>query len=717
MTTPAGEQARRAGELLQRVVVAAGLWVVGVAALCVPLGGTGLWHPVLVWPLVTLLLWPVGRVARSVPSAPVGRGVAAVLVGVAVASTVWLGATHAEQVLPRRDAGSNLQAAISLADNHSRVVRVDPAATGGEAVLATKGVTLASPAFYEVGSPSDPAVQPQFVVGPAAVLSLGYWVGGLTGALLVPALLTGLMVLGLGLLVCRVVGPRWGPVAAAVTALVFPVVHTGRSTLSEPLADLALVAAFLALVAATTPATDGATGESSSPRPLSTRPAVLRRLGQAGMRRVACSVEARAGAVAGALVGAAMLLRVDALRETVLLTVVGALGLVQRRAFAGPMLRWAWGTTAYALLASLWLSYRYLGDIAASLVPLAAGALVVAVGAALAVSLSRRGVRLPAPAAGALPSAAGVATVLAGLVLATRPLWQTVRQDPNDPGARYVAGLQLRQGLAIDGGRTYAEHTVTWLSWWLGWPGLVVALLALALIVRAMARRWTEGRVLQAWSGPLLVGAGSTLLTLYRPGITPDHPWAERRLQIALVLVVVLVVVAASRALRWVCDRSGPWAGRAVAAVVVLGLALPTLAATWPHRGERVEAGSARAVADVCRALQPGDLVLAVDGRAANEWPEVVRGQCGVPALSTTAALRKDPSFPGTVASVARAVASRGGRLVLLAADSDAVLRTLHAQGIRQVSAVTVHEDERLLTRRPDALVDLPVDAWLATAR
>ncbi len=715
MTTPSGEQARRSGELLHRLVIAAASWVVGVAALCVPLGGLGLWNPVIVWPLVTLLLWPAWRVARSVPSAPVGRGAAALLVGIAVASTVWLGATHAEQVLPRRDAGSNLQAAISLADNHARVVRVDPAVVGGAAVLATKGVTLASPAFYEVGSPSDPAVQPQFVIGPAAVLSLGYWVGGVTGALLVPPLLTGLMLLGLGLLVSRVVGPRWGPVAAAVTALVLPVVHTGRSTLSEPLADLALVAAFLALVAAATPT--AANPSPPAPSRPSTRHAVFRRLGGAGMRRVGCSVEARAGAVAGALVGATMLLRVDALRETVLLTVVGALALVQRRPFAAPMLRWAWGTTAYALLASLWLSYRYLGDVAGSLVPLAAGAVVVAVGAALAVTLSRRGVRLPGPAARALPTAAGAATALAGVLLATRPLWQTVRQNPDDPGARYVAGLQLRQGLAVDGGRTYAEHTVTWLSWWLGWPGLVVALLALALIVRAMTRAWTAGRALPGWSGPLLVAAGSTLLTLYRPGITPDHPWAERRLLIALVLVVVLVVAAASRALRWVCDRWGPWAGRTAAAVVVLGLAIPTVAATWPHRGERVEAGSARAVAGVCRALAPGDVVLAVDGRAANEWPEVVRGQCGVPALSTTAALRKDPSFPATVASVASAVASRGGRLVLLAADSDAALQALGAQGVREVSAVTVHEDERLLTRRPDALVDLPVDVWLATTR
>ncbi|MEO7070199.1 MAG: hypothetical protein ABI131_06870 [Nostocoides sp.] len=685
MTTPPAGPGRRTGALLQGVVVAAALWLLAVAALCVPLGGLGWWNPLLVWPVVVLLLWPCWRVARRVPSAPVGRGVAALLVGVAVASTVWLGVTHAEQVLPRRDAGSNLQAAVSLAETHRRVVSVAADSVGGSAVLQTPGITLASPAFYQVGSATDPAVQPQFVVGPAAVLSLGYWIGGVTGALLVPALLTGLMLLGLGVLVCRVVGPRWGPVAAAVTALVFPVVHTGRSTLSESLADLALVGALLTLAAA-------AAAESREG-----------------------AVAGWAGAVAGLLVGATMLLRADALRETVLLTVVGALALVQRRAFAGPMLRWAWGSTAYGLLAALWLSYRYVGDIAASLVPLVAGALVVGVGAVAVVALSRRGVGLPTPVVRVLPARAAVGTVLVGVLLASRPGWQTVRQDPNDPGARFVAGLQLRQGLPVDGGRTYAEHTVGWLAWWIGWPALVVALVALAVLVRAIAVTWTAGRALPAWSGPLLVAAGSTVLTLYRPGITPDHPWADRRLLIALVFVVVLVVAAAGWLLRWVCDRWGAWAGRGVALVVVLGLAIPTTLATWPHRGERVEAGSASAVTDVCAALEPGDVVLAVDGRAANEWPQVVRGECGIPALSTTTTLRKNTAFAATVSAVAAAVAAHGGRLVLLAADSDDVLKTLGAQGIRQVSTVTVHEDERLLTRRPNALVALPVDVWLAT--
>src|SRR5690606_24536641 len=121
------------------------------------------------------------RLTRSLPRIPLDRPSAAALLAVAALTAVGYGATHAEQVLPRRDAGSNLQAAVSLASTGSRVVPVDPASVGAPASLQVPGVTLASPAFYQVGTAVEPAVQPQFPVGPAAVLSLGVWAGEVTG--------------------------------------------------------------------------------------------------------------------------------------------------------------------------------------------------------------------------------------------------------------------------------------------------------------------------------------------------------------------------------------------------------------------------------------------------------------------------------------------------------------------------------------------------------
>ena len=275
--------------------------------------------------------------------------------------------------------------------------------------------------------------------------------------------------------------------------------------------------------------------------------------------------------------------------------------------------------------------------------------------------------------------------------------------------------MQARQGLPVDGGRTYAEQSVAWLSWYVGPVALAVALAVLAVLVRRAVLSAGSRRV-DAWLPALFVAAGSTLLTLARPGITPDHPWADRRLLVALPLVVALVFTAVAWVVRRSAESGRRWVGVAVAGVAVALLVVPAASATWPHRAGGVERGSLAAVDSVCRALSPGDVVLAVDSRAANEWPQVVRGMCGVPALSTTSALRNDPEqLAAAVATATREIGSRGGRLVLLAADSAEALRRLGATP-EAVVGTTVREDEHVLERRPSHTDPLPVQVWLAPA-
>ena len=157
----------------------------------------------------------------------------------------------------------------------------------------------------------------------------------------------------------------------------------------------------------------------------------------------------------------------------------------------------------------------------------------------------------------------------------------------------------------------------------------------------------------------------------------------------------------------WVVRRSAAsgraWLGVTVAGVVGALVVVPALVATWPHRAGGVERGSLAAVESVCDALSPGDVVLAVDSRAANEWPQVVRGMCGVPALSLTSRVRSDDQLrAATVDRVATGVEERGGRLVLLAADSADALTGLGATP-SSVAEVTVREDEHVLERGPGA--------------
>ena len=424
---------------------------------------------------------------------------------------------------------------------------------------------------------------------------------------------------------------------------------------------------------------------------------------------------ARAALLAGLLVGGTGLVRVDALREVVLLLPVIAVGAAFGARWARPVLVGLAVSLTVAAVAAVGLSWEYLASIAGSLVPLVALGVLVGGASWAALVGWRRGWRLPASVVRRLPDVAAGLVVLVGLYLASRPLWQAVRQDPDDPGARYVAGMQARQGLPVDGGRTYAEQTVVWLSWYVGPVVLVVALAVLAVLVRRALVAVSE-RVVEAWLPALVVAVGSTLLTLVRPGITPDHPWADRRLLVALPLVVALFVVGVD----WLARRSAAsgraWLGATVVAVAAALVVVPALVATWPHRGGGVERGSLAAVDAVCDALEPGDVVLAVDSRAANEWPQVVRGMCEVPSLALTSRVRSDEQLlASTVTSVADGVAANGGRLVLLAADSAEALEALGVPPL-PVTDVVVREDEHVLERRPVRTDPLPVAVWLAPA-
>lgn len=697
----------RVGAVLVRGVVGAGLWVVGLSLATAVLSGVGWWAPWVGWPVAVLLAVLAAVMVRRLPvhGRVPATGPALALVATAVAFGVWAGATLAEQLLPRRDAASNLQAAVSLARTHARVVPVDIEVLGGPDVLALPGITLASPAFFAVGGAEAPAIQPQFVIGPAAVHALAAWAGGVGAALLVPALAGAIALLALGLVAGRMVGEWWAVVAAVVTGSAFPMVHVARATYSEPLSLVTLGAGLLALLLA-------ADGEDDGPA-------------------------ARWALLAGTLVGGTAFVRIDGLRETILLLVVAGLALARGRRWPRALLAGAGASTVFAFGAALWLSNQYLGGIARSLVPLVGIGVVVALATRLGLAMSRRAgdrARTPATAArsrhsgtpgprgrGAahLPLVLGGLTSLALVVLVTRPLWLVVRQDPDDPGARYVAGMQARQGLPVDGGRTYAEQTVTWLHWYLGPVTLVLAAAALVVLVHRATRHWVAGEVLPGWTAPALVALGSTLMTLWRPGITPDHPWADRRLVIAIPTVVILAVVALSAVAR---STDGHRPGRAPRArAVLVGLALvgvlaPTVAATWPHATARVERGELAAVEQACAALHDRDVVLAVDSRAAQEWVQVVRGQCGVPALATTAALRKDAeALASTVARVRTAVAGAGGRLVLLSADDTPADSLQELAGSwTTATSVVVLEDQHVLERRPDGLDALRLTVRLA---
>lgn len=693
-------KALAAGDVLPAAVSRAGVglavWVLATAALAVPLVAAGWWVP---WAAAAVLL--VSAVvavlaARAVPVVAVPAPAAALLLVVAVGAGVWAGLTHAEHVVLRRDAGTYALFGQHLATAHTNRVDVDVPLVGGADVLARPDVTTGSPGFYQQGSGTATHVVPQFLLGTPVWLSIGWWLGGWTALLLVPAIALAAALLALGGLAVRVVGPWWGVAATTAVALSQPVLHAGRSTYSEPFALLLAAAGASVLVAAGTTVRGAAAGRCEA-----------RRL----------------GLLAGSLLGGVALVRVDALRETALLLPVAAVLALRRpgsreRAAAGPLVVGLVVSTAVAAAAAAALARPYVASIKGSLLPLGGGLAVLALLAGVVVLLGRRGMRLPVRWRLALPWVLPALVAVIGLALASRPLWLTVRQSPADPGSRVVAGLQLAQGLRVDGGRTYAEHSVGWVVWWLGLPVAVLALVGAVVAARAIGRAWADDDALPPWAAVAMVAAGSTVLTLYRPGITPDHPWADRRLVPVVLPAIVLLAAGALRA-AGLLARTLPAARarRARAVLAALGttaLVVPPLLGSLPVAAQRTERGEVAAVRAACSAFAPGDTAVLVDSRAANEWTQVLRGVCDVPTVvvRSTAAV---PADARTVLEVARAVVNAGRRPVVVSAGSPDAVARLGARPRKVVDLRTV-EDQRLLTRRPEGGAPLDVELWVAPA-
>src|SRR5205823_3317678 len=119
----------------------------------------------------------------------------------------------------------------------------------------------------------------------------------------------------------------------------------------------------------------------------------------------------------------------------------------------------------------------------------------LAVGTAALVLVMRRSTPVRGLLAhrGRLAAAAALAVAGTGGFVVVRPCLQTVRYRVAD-SARVVASLQRDQGLPVDPARSYAEQSVRWVSWYIGWPALAAAGIAAAVLawrtVRVADDRW-----------------------------------------------------------------------------------------------------------------------------------------------------------------------------------------------------------------------------------
>ncbi|MBW0254638.1 hypothetical protein [Cellulomonas sp. PS-H5] len=527
-------------------------------------------RPVVVLPAAALLVALTWRLA---PAAPARTGQSAVAaVGVLGAATAWvlLNAPYASEFLTvTRDPGFLTLGGAWLADHPAPAIEVPDEA---RALAEAYDDVIATPLAY-TGVEGTLVAQGAKLL--PALLGMAGWTGGLA------AVLAGNLVIGaLGLVAVyavarRLAGPWWGLVAPVALALGMPMVVFSRAAYTEPLA-LALVFGGIAVG-----------------------------LGAAAGRRALPYL------LAGAMVGASALARIDG--AAVVVGLVLGIGLPaaaavlprRRRQLAAGLVLAVAGAGAMIALGYLDLrvhSPGYLRALSSEL-----RLLLLALGGALLVVAVLVAQPWSGPRRTLLRHRRGAALVLAALVVAagavlfSRPWWQTERNFAEDSGyAVTVAALQERDGLPVDGTRTYDEWSLHWVAWYQGWPFVVLAVLGLAAAVWCAVRRRSPG-----WW--LFVGtvAAPSVLYLWRISITPDQVWAMRRL-LPVTLPGFAVAASVALAALWAARR---WWVRTVAVLLAGTLVVLPLRAWGPMLTAVEQGGRLAEVRAVCDALPAENVV------------------------------------------------------------------------------------------------------------
>ena len=625
----------------------------------------------------------------------------AAVVAVALASGIFNGLFHSEQLIIRRDPSTYAQYALWLAGHGSLPIPLQEAAFGGRDLA----LHFDSMGLYDFGG----AVVPQFMPGSPMIVAVGDWLGGVPGLVLVPPLLGALAVLVFAGVVARLVGARWAPLAALVFAVSLPILYTSRTTFSEIPSLILLFGGLALLLDAEARLRSGVTGLGSPPiRPLGAEPtgpsgveprlsgvdlsgaepiglsgvestglsgaepigslgaestghSGVELIDPSGAEPVGLSGEepgrvrpARSDAVIGAVLaglvfGLAVLVRIDGLRDVLPVFVYAGLLIALRRVGArdegrlgAPLLCGLAAGAALGFAAAYLLSRPYLDYLSGSLKPLLAICGAVLLLTLVAAVLAPRIAVVLRRAAGIrrLPEIAGGLVVLVMVAFAVRPWLQTVTRQPTTPEDRlnykFIEKIQQVNGLPMNGARLYYEESLSWVIWYVGIPVVILATLAAAVLTRRLVRGGEFG-----WLLPLAIIGWTTFTTLYRPAITPDQPWASRRL---VPIVIPGLILLAVWGLRWARDKArrsgyGLTPQKGIVAVGAALLLIPPALTSGGTAFTPIERGERAAVEGMCAAIPARASVLIVERVTGDRLTQVVRGTCGVP----TARVRHPP--------------------------------------------------------------------------
>ncbi|GAA4515659.1 hypothetical protein GCM10023191_085730 [Actinoallomurus oryzae] len=661
----------RAGVFLARLTVAPALLLVSWLVVALPLLMAGVFTPLpaiaLFVPVAAAVLTFGLRAARP-PEARWGTWWAVGgLLAVTVAFCVLQLLTFSEQIVVRRDPASYFNFATWLAGHGSLPIRPALAPFGG----ADPALSFGSPAFYQRGG----VLWPQFMAGTPMILAPVGHLAGSYAMLAAMPVIGALAVLSFGGLTARLVGPRWAPAGALLLALAWPMMMISRSIYSETPA-LVLMCGGLALTLDAVRANRGL-------------PALL----------------------GGLALGLTVLVRIDGLRDV--LPVVAYAGLlVGLRRRTGPALfAGLVAGVGAGLLEGYTLSSPYLHYVRGSLVPLLyIGGAVLLVTAVAVVVVRRWG--LPDLTRFRLPDLALAAVFAIMAFFAARPSLQTVRRVPHNPddeaNASFIAALQKSLRLPADPYRQYSELSLHWVRWYIGVPAVLLATIGAGLLLRKLLlRRRTD------WLLPYAVIAWTTVTTLWRPGITPDHPWASRRLIVVvlpgLLLFALWVMAWAVRSVRRL--GYGPQIAGGTAVVGVLMVLAPTVRTSASMAFTPTEQGEVAQARSMCRSFGPRPTVLIIERVTADRFSQLIRGMCDVPSARIRVRPGSDTAASEDVERISEKVVAAGRRPVLLGANAVDVAPYGTA---RHVYHVSTRRDSSSLVEAPHGTWSLTINVWMA---
>lgn len=606
----------------------------------------------------------------------------AVVVGAGLAllgTLVWLACQvpfSSAYVIVNRDPGFVTLEGLWLSDHPGSTIPVGSA----EAVAnAIDGVEASTGAYALI----DGVLHPQGAKMLPGLLALATWFAGdraaLAGNLAIGAV--GLLaVYGFGR---RLVGPLWALLPMVALGASMPMAAFSRAAYTEPL-NLALVFTGLTMLWSA----------------IETR-SWWRYL--IGGSLIGSTVLARIdgsssviGLVAGLGISAAVVLAPRLRRRATLLSLVALGG-----AFAG---------TALGYLDLYLHSRRYLQDLSSQvtslLVVLAATTVLVTVLVLLPSQGPRRWLlKHRKPIAGAIAGCVGAFT----LALLTRPLWGVARgQQLGTSYSDLTAGLQAREGLTVDGTRSYDEMATAWLSWYQGWPAVLLGFAGLALVGYLAVRR-RDGRLFVF----LAVVAAPSALYLWKIAITPDQIWAMRRLLPVTIPGFLLAgTYALAAAERWGWRRFRTDRSRANVDVVVALLTSTVVVApfmTWGPMFTQVEHdGRWGELATACAQIESDRVVYIREGGP--PYLASLRSVCDVEVVE----VRGEP----TPEQLARIREEWGGQdLTLIAFDKTLVDWSEPTASVRHVRRTRVVNWDNALSYRPRSVVERVSEMYAGTIR